>query len=255
MSALYVDDLVELHHGDCREVLPRVVTGPADLAVVDPPYGDTSLDWDNRPGLEWLDVVDNLLAPTGTVWLWGSLRSLLTTLPAAEAVGWKVSQDVVWEKHNGSSSAADRFRRVHEHAVLLYRGNWADTYHDVQTSADAVPRRVHRRQRPRHWGEIGEAAYVSEDGGPRLMRSVMFERSTHGRAVHPTQKPEGITRTLIQYACPPGGLVLDPYAGSATTLVAARACGRRAIGVELDHEHATAAAERLAAAPLPLEAS
>ena len=246
----YVDELVTLHHGRYEDVLPSIEG--ADLAIVDPPYGDTSLDWD-RLDLDWLPTVSAALQPHGSIWLWGSLRYLMAAVPAALEAGWAVSQDIVWEKHNGSGSFADRFRRVHEHAVMLYRGKWVDVYADPQYSKDATPRRVRRKQRPAHWGDIGEHAYRSEDGGPRLLRSVMFERSAHGSAIHPTQKPLGVTRTLIQYSCPPGGLVVDPYAGSATTLVAARMCGRRAVGCEVNGEYVDRAVRRLGHAPLPLE--
>lgn len=234
---------VELVHAPFEEVLPSIED--ADLAIMDPPYGDTALDWD-RVATEWLPYVEDALRPNGTVWIWGSLRYLMNALPAAEQRGWQVSQDIVWEKHNGSGSAADRFRRVHEHAVLLYRGPWADVYRDPQFSLDATPRQMRRKQRPAHWGEIGEHAYETEDGGPRHLRTVMYERSANGSAIHPTQKPLGITRTLIQYACPPGGLVIDPYAGSGTTLVAAHQCGRRAIGAERHAPYAAAALDRLA---------
>lgn len=249
-AVAYADDDVVLHHASYSEVLPSIEG--ADLAIVDPPYGDTSLEWD-RSTVAWLPAVGNALAPHGTIWLWGSLRYLARAIPAAEAEGWTLAQDIVWEKHNGSSSAADRFRRVHEHVVHLYRGAWADTHHEPQFSLDATKRAVRRKQRPAHWGDIGEAAYRSEDGGPRHMRSVMYERSAHGIADHPTQKPEGLTRTLIQYACPPGGLVVSPFAGSATDLVAARACGRRAVGTEVNSDYVAAAAARLAHAPLQLD--
>lgn len=253
MTAAYSDELVTLHHGDCAEVLPSIGGGCADLAIVDPPYGDTALEWDKLT-TDWLPIVADVLKPNGTIWLWGSLRSLLAMVPRAIDAGWAVSQDVVWEKHNGSGSSNDRFRRVHEQAVLLYRGPWAAVYADPQFSADATARTVRRRQRPTHWSKIGGASYTSEVGGPRLMRSVMYERSAHGGAIHPTQKPAGVTQTLIQYACPPGGLVVSPYAGSGTDLEAARACGRRAIGVERDPQYLADAVARLAHAPLDFTA-
>lgn len=77
------------------------------------------------------------------------------------------------------------------------------------------------------------------------MRSVIAVRSMHGRAIHRTEKPVGILEPLIAYACPPGGLVVDPFAGSGSTLEAARATGRRAIGIERYEPYAEAAAQRL----------
>lgn len=77
------------------------------------------------------------------------------------------------------------------------------------------------------------------------MRSVQFVRSEHGRAVHPTQKPLGILRPLIEYSVPPGGLVLDPFAGSGSSLLAARELGRRAEGCEINPDYCQAAIGRL----------
>jgi site-specific DNA-methyltransferase (adenine-specific) len=120
---------------------------------------------------------------------------------------------------------------------------------------DATPRTVRRKQRPPHTGHIEASSYTSEDGGPKLMRSVQYVRSEHGRAIHPTQKPTGILRPLIQYSCPQDGKVLDPFAGSASTLMAARETGRRAVGCEIDADYCDAAIKRLAQNTLDMEAA
>lgn len=85
-------------------------------------------------------------------------------------------------------------------------------------------------------GEISVGDYVSRDGGPRLMRSVQYMKSTHGFAVHPTQKPVGIILPLLKYSCPPDGIVLDLFAGGCSTLVAAQQLGFRGIGIEIDRK-------------------
>ena len=94
-------------------------------------------------------------------------------------------------------------------------------------------------------GEIGEGAFESHDGGPRLMRSVIYEPSCHGYAENETQKPLGIIRPLIEYSCPPGGLVIDPFCGSGSVLVAAKEMGRRAIGMDIRESQCEIAARRL----------
>lgn len=71
---------------------------------------------------------------------------------------------------------------------------------------------------------------------------------------HPTQKPVGLMRRVIEEISLPGEVVADPYAGSGSTLLAARESGRRAIGVELEERYCEVIARRLAQDVLPLEA-
>ena len=78
------------------------------------------------------------------------------------------------------------------------------------------------------------------------MRSVIYAKSEHGRAIHPTQKPIEIVEPLVRYACPPAGTVLDPFAGSGTTGVVATRLGRNAILIELNPDYAEMARQRLA---------
>jgi site-specific DNA-methyltransferase (adenine-specific) len=247
------DETCALYLGDCREVLPALgVT--ADCILADPPYESTSLAWDRWPD-GWLEVA---AAVSRSMWCFLPLRQFAEPPFRGiefHAAGWKLSQDIegehaVWEKHNGSSFHADRFKRVHEIAGHWYRGKWADLYHEVPVTFDATARAVRRKRRPPHTGHIEASSYVSEDGGPRLMRSVIRVRSMHGRAIHESEKPEGLLDPMITYACPPGGLVVDLFAGSASTLVTARASGRRSIGIELRERCAEKAARRLEQLPL-----
>lgn len=239
-APVYQDERVTLYQGDCRDLLPLL---PVGAVVTDPPYGDTALVWDERVDGWWEKIGGRV---RDSMWVFGSLRHLVHLVPLLELDGWHMSQEIVWEKHNGSSFHADRFKRVHELAAHFYRGPWAEIYKNPPVTMDATPRQLRRKQRPQHTGYIDGSTYESEDGGPRLMRSVQYVRSEHGRAVHPTQKPLGILRPLISYSVEPGGLVIDPFAGSGSTLLAAREMGRNAIGIEIDPEYCAAAAERLA---------
>lgn len=235
--AYYSDDSVVLIHGDWRELIPPDFR--ADLIVTDPPYGETSLDWDRWP-TGW----PALAAPhADAMWCFGSMRMFLDH--AAEFADWRLSQDVVWEKHNGSSFHADRFRRVHEHALHWYQGDWVKIHHEPPTTPDATTRTVRRKARPAHTGNIDAQPYVSHDGGPRLMRSVIQAPSAHGYAINPAQKPAAVVEHLIAYGCPPGGVILDPFAGSCTTGVAARLAGRRAVLYEIREDQCALAALRL----------
>ncbi|WP_086732881.1 DNA-methyltransferase [Streptomyces glaucescens] len=232
-----------LYLGDMREVLPALGL-QADCVVTDPPYAETSLEWDR-----WPDGWPTLAATAASsMWCFGSMRMFLDRRD--EFTGWKLSQDVVWEKNAGTGFAADRFRRVHEHALHWYRGDWRATHHDVprQASRDRNKGTV-TRAAISHTGAVGRKAWT--DDGTRLMPSVIYGQNMKGRAIHPTEKPIGILTPLIRYACPLGGLVLDPFAGSGSTLDAARQSGRRAIGIEAREEYCEAIARRLSALTLP----
>lgn len=245
MKPYYEHGGVTIYHGDCRPVCCSIRDNrpekPACI-IADPPYGDTSLDWDVRVR-GWPNIVGEALAATGSMWVFGSFRYFFTS--AAEFQGWTLAQDLVWEKHNGSSFLADRFRRVHEGIVQFYRGEWASVHKAPVTTPDATSRTLRRKERPAHLGKIDHSSYVSHDGGPRLMRSVISVRSCHGEAEHPTQKPTGIIDPLLRYSCPPGGTVLDPFMGSGSTLVAAKALGLPAIGIEIEEKYCEIAAKRL----------
>jgi site-specific DNA-methyltransferase (adenine-specific) len=246
MTPYFDDGQVTLYCGDMREVLPAL--GPdVGVTIADPPYGETSLTWDRWPP-GWVDAVHDNTPDRSTLWCFGSMRMFLDRRDDFD--DWTLAQDIVWEKHNGSSMAVDRFRRVHEMVTHWYRCPWSEVFHDTPTS-DATPEQIARNgtavrtTQPVHWGSVADRRRWSETG-KRVTRSVLKVTSTHGHAIHPTQKPLGIIDPLLRYSLPPGGTVLDPFAGSCSTLVAAREAGYRAIGIEASEEMCAKAAERLA---------
>lgn len=115
----YFDDgQMTLYLGDCREILPQL-GGPGwgiepDCVIADPPYGETSLEWDRWPD-GWLAVVADV---TRSMWCFGSMRMYLRHSAEFDRY-WNLSQDVVWRKRNGTGFATDRFRRERlAHGVL-----------------------------------------------------------------------------------------------------------------------------------------
>src|SRR5215204_2456664 len=116
------------------EVLPHLPR--ADAIITDPPYGETSLAWDRWP-VGWPAAASHV---SNQMWCFGSLRMFMDR--AAELRDWKLAQDRIWEKHNGSNAASDRFRRMHEHAVHFYQGEWRALQLSPQYANDAVARTV-----------------------------------------------------------------------------------------------------------------
>lgn len=237
MTPYYSDDSVTLYHGDCREIWPTLQLEP-DLVIADPPYGETSLKWDRWP-TGWPDVLADWAS---SMWCFGSMRMFWEH--NAEFDAWNLSQDVVWEKANGTGFAADRFKRVHEFALHFYRGGWNLLYHETprvevtwRTASNSG------RQAPPHTGAIGPLQW--EDDGTRLMRTVIKAPNMWRRGgIHPTEKSPEILQPLIEYGCPPGGLVADPFAGSGSTAAYARSTGRKSVLIEADERYCEAIANR-----------
>jgi site-specific DNA-methyltransferase (adenine-specific) len=240
--SLYYDHAgITIYHGDCREVLPGLA--PVPCLIADPPYGETDLGWDSRV-TGWLDAAENVLTP-GTLWCYGSFRFFLEC--AADFKRWALAQDVVWEKHNGSGFAADRFRRVHELAVQFYPRSvrWGDCVKNPINGHPSDHKQIIRQSPPAHTTRREIPKYETRRGELCLQRSVIYERSLHGEAMHPTQKPIGIADMLIRYSSNPGQTVIDPFMGSGTTLVAAKNLSRKAIGIEIEEKYCEIAAKRL----------
>lgn len=237
-------DGVTLYHADCREILPHL--GRVDAVVTDPPYNETSLEWDVWPA-GWPGLVEGV---TSSLWCFGSFRMFWERMQ--EFQGWKLAQDVIWEKHNGSGFATDRFKRVHETVVHFYRGEWS-ALHKSPPLVAGNPRRYIRYAQPTHTGSIGGQC-PQDLRDERIQRSVIYAKSCNGYAVNETQKPEGIVAPLLEYCVPPGGVVVDCFAGSGTVLAVARAQGKRAIGIETRESQCKEIVRRLSQRELDLSA-
>ena len=239
------DGTVSLYLGDMREVLPALgVT--ADLIMADPPYESTSLEWDRWPD-GWLETA---AAVSRSMWCFLPLRQFaVPPYRGTEfaAAGWKLSHDVIWEKTNGTSRANDRFRCVHEQPSHWYRGRWDGIRHEApRVPHDGPPQRHGHYGSPTpHLNQTYKGGSWTETG-TRLMKSVIKVPGMWRRgAIHRTEKPVPLLLPLIEYACPPGGLLVVPFAGSGSDLEAARMTGRRAIGVELREQDVERTARRL----------
>jgi len=225
-------------NGDCRALM----CGPFDMIIADPPYGDTALAWDQKVR-GWEAVALAALKPGGSLWVFGSMRYFMV-----EGVprGFRLAQDIVWEKHNGSGFAADRFKRVHEHVVQFYRADapWAGVYNDVQRVPGEVnpSKNIKSRAAGSHLNKIGLAGY--EYGPTRIARSVLKVKAPRD-GKHKTQKPVELLEMLIRTSCPLAGLVGDFFAGSGAVGEERSLADRNYIGCEIDAAMASAANARL----------
>lgn len=251
MRLFYEAPRVRLFHGDCRDALAVVGEQRFSLILADPPYEQTSCAWDAWPD-GWLDAMQALRAPNGSLWSWGTLRMFMQRADAFAAARWRLFQDCVWEKHNGSQPGVDKFLRVHEQVAHFYPEGvkWGDIYRDPQKVPSPPEHRhkagrvVHRKAQPAHTGTHKPSTYV--DTGRRQQRSVWRVRSMHrqGSGVA-TPKPLGVLEPIVRYSCPPDGWVLVPFAGGGSEVEAALRNGRCVVGFDADASELDRAVRRL----------
>lgn len=213
--------------GDCRELAPGL---KADVIVTDPPYGVTAESWDT-----WQDGWPSVaLACAPHMWCFGIQSMWLAR--SAEFAGWRYAEEVVWEKHNGTGPpTGGRFLAVHELVLHWYQPPWSAVYaraprlpYDGPARAAVSPGVKDAPQR----GAYRDRAWT--DDGTRLARSVQRFRNGHRQGRHRQGKPPGLLELLIEASCPPGGTVLDLFAGGGEVLAVADRLGRDAIAIEKD---------------------
>lgn len=218
MKPYYADDLVTIYHGDSREVTEWL---QADVLVTDPPYG---IGWRRGAG-----------------------------------TGPRNRRGLADPGHQGIANDSDTAERD---AVLA---SWGDRPGLVFGSFYAPPpQRVRQWLVFRKWansGVVGSTTGWRRDAEPIFVTGTWPARRSQWSSVleatggvgnahapqrkyeHPHAKPLNVMEQLID-ACPPG-TIADPFAGSGSTLVAARNLGRKAIGVELDERYCETIANRL----------
>lgn len=229
MSIYYEDDHVTLYHGDSLALLDRLPT--SDAIITDPPYSDnTHSNAKSNKGKGYPTKAINFAALDDP-------RELFALL-APKTRRWIVSN--LDYKHafllDNDPPEALRVLRV---------GVWVKTNPMPQISADRPATGweaiayMHREDVNPHWNGGGKAGNYT----------LPLAQQTG----HPTAKPLSMVADWVRLFTEPGDLVLDPFAGSGTTLRAAKDEGRKAIGVELEERYCEIAAQRLSQDVLDLE--
>lgn len=218
LKPYYSDDSVTLYHGDSHEILQSLPDASVDLVLTDPPYncvnrassGLRNLD---KGGADDLPVViDDIAAElvrlaTGSIYVWCGASFLSDWLRPFEVAGLSV-RGCTWHKTNPSPMNGDKL-----------------------------------------W--LSAAEFCAFARKPKAYYSLFCEPNVWKHKTdseidwHPTPKPVALMGHLVRASCPPGGTVLDAFAGSGSTLRAAVDNGRKAIGIELDERYCERIATRL----------
>jgi adenine-specific DNA-methyltransferase len=201
-------------HGDCIKVLASLPAASVDFVLTDPPY---LVNYRDRSGRTVANDND-------AAWLHPAFAEIARVMKPDTLMvsfyGWQVVDQFL---------AAWRAAGLRPVGHLVFAKSYASSSRYLEA---------------RH-----ESAYLLAKGRPALpavIGSDVRPWDYTGNRLHPTQKPVAPLHELIELFCPATGLVLDPLAGSGSTLVAAKAAGRDYLGIELDAGHVATIRSRLA---------
>lgn len=237
-----------LLEGDCFALLPTFPEGSVDLLLTDPPYGTTDLEWD--VAVDWprfWSEVYRLVKPTGWFVLFCQ-QPMATDLINSNRKHFRY--ELIWEKTCavGFLDAKRRPLRAHENICVFGRTYKGATFNPQKTPGKPYTT-TKRDGRSNHYGQVRGGITTENTTGERYPRSVLHAANRSGKgSFHPTAKPVELLRWLIATYSNPGDLVLDPFVGSGSTLVAARALDRHSLGIEREAKYLQVARERLAQA-------
>lgn len=236
LAPYYQDDAVTLYHGDCRVVLPQLER--VDHIITDPPYSE------HVHAKQWIGAA---LTEAGAKRVKTAHKALgfdalsddLRALVAAEAARVCSRWCAVFCDLEGIAG------------WRLALGGGLDYVRTlIWDKVDAAPQFT--GDRPANGAEAVVVAHPKgrkrwNAGGKRNVYRCPVNAGSGGAKPHPSTKPLALMLELLEDFTDPGDLVLDPFAGSGSTLVAAMRAGRRAIGIEMQEQWCAVAAERLEA--------
>lgn len=220
----YQDEHITLYNGDALEILPTLTAGTIHLCITDPPYvigavsagtlASKSGGWADMMNsalwfTEWYRMVSRLLKHTAAMWTFCNWRTLPVVMNAANRADLPMTSLLVWDKEWIGPGGTQGLRPSYELVALMAKPGFV------------VPNR----------------------GIADIWRHKVGSYKPHG---HPAEKPVPLVQRLLSVSgTPKGGMVLDPFSGSGTTLLAARALGLCAIGIEAEPKWCELTAQRL----------
>ena len=231
---------IQILYGDALQLLSTLAPGSVDLIVADPPYNlgkrfggeqtmrgfEEYLDFSRQ----WLGEAVRLLKPRGTLYLFMGVRFISYLYAILERdLNLRFNSWIVWHYTQGMGKK-NGFSPRHDDILMFTR---TDRY-KFNLDNVRVPQKYYRARNNMRGANPGDVWTYSH-----------VHYSHPNRSDHPTQKPEGLIERMVLASSDEGDLVLDPFAGSGTTLRVCQQLRRRAIGIEVNPAYVTLAGERL----------
>ena len=263
MRPYYQNATTELYLGSCVEVLAALPNLSAAVTITSPPYWNArEYDGIKFPSYDaYLDEMRATLAALRPVtdWLvwiagyiWRSKRMYDCSGDAAriaESLGFMRRQQVPWVKTDYAPQPSIDLAPAHELIQVLCTDKlaWSD-FDCLRVSArSAIQLERTAKERPHGGSQQSGGFGTTRIDGKKQPPNIIIGQRLHGADYtgHPAAFPLEIVTPWVAALAPEGAIVLDPYAGSGTTLVAAESLGRKSVGIEVSERYCEMIAKRL----------
>jgi DNA modification methylase len=231
---------IQIRQGDALDLLPTLTAGSVELVIADPPYNlgknygnnhdSRSFDAYLQFSRAWLRQVQRVLTPTGTLYVFMGVRfiSYLYDILDRE-LGLYFNSWICWHYTQGMGRRQG-FSPRHDD-ILMFNKSRRFTFN---LDAVRVPQKYYRSRNNMRGANPGDVWQFSH-----------VHYCNHNRQPHPTQKPEGLIERMVLASSNADDTVLDPFAGSGTTLRVCQQLNRGCIGYDLNPEYVELARQRL----------
>ena len=225
--------MVNLHLGDCLEILPTLEDNSVDMVLVDLPYGTTACKWDSIIPLDKLWEQYNRICKEDAAMVFTAAQPFTTILAASNLENFRY--EWIWEKPQGTNPMNAKVMplKSHENILVFYRKKpiynpqmWYSTPYTGFSSEESKIGEVYGSAKSKH---------RDNPEGSRYPKTVL--RFKQQKGFHPTQKPVDLMEYLIKTYTNEGQTVLDNTMGSGTTGVACMNTGRNFIGIEMEEKY------------------
>ena len=232
-----------IYHGDCIEGMKILPDNSVDMVLTDPPYGTTQNKWDTIIDMDlfWKEI-KRVTKEHSAILLFSQMPFTATAVmsnPKMFRYEW------IAEKNNptGFLNAKRMPLKCHENVLVFY--GKLPVYHPIMGHGKPY-RRGAKDKNSSNYNEVKRLPSENTTGTrfPRDVLKVSW-RSAFGKTLHPTQKPVSLCEYFIKTYSNKGDIILDPFIGSGTTVVAAINTERKYIGFERDDKYFEVAKNRL----------
>jgi len=243
MKTNWPDDYInKVICGDCLQVMKDIPDNSVDLVLTDPPYGITQNDWDAIPDLTmfWLRIccITDVLVSI-------SSQPFTTDLINSNREWFKY--EWIWKKTASSGFLNSKIRplKQHENILMFARGKTIYNPQGLIEGKFNNSRSVKSRKVTKGDNSYGQQRDHSYSKYRNYPKSVIEIPNPKNNLYHNTQKPVELMKYLIATYSNEDDIILDCFAGSGSTLVAAKQLGRRFIGIEISPKYCEIARQRL----------